>query len=641
MHKGSVTGHGRPEKGERRLDLKPLKRLFCYMAPHKLRLLCVGVCILVSAVTSAASMLFLRSLIDGHIVPLLSSPVPDFSGLLSTLFKMAALFFAGVLSVYLCNRLMVTVSQKAMKAIRDDLFAKMQRLPVRYFDTHTHGETMSLYTNDIDTLRQLLSQSMVQVGLSFCTIVATFISMLSVSIYLTLAVIAAMALIFKAIKLVAGRSGRYFMEQQHALADLNGYVEEIINGQKVVKVFCHENAVADEMRKRNGVWADAARQAGSYANTMMPMMNALGNLQYVFLAVAGAFMAIHQVPNLSLKGTGTMTLGMIAAFLTLSRNFTGTTAQVSNQFNFIVTALAGASRIFAFMDEAPEEDEGQVSLVNVREENGVLAEAKERTGVWAWKHPQKGGSAALTRLAGHVTMENVYFGYVPEKTVLKDITLYAEPGQKVAFVGATGAGKTTITNLLNRFYDIDRGTIRYDGIDIGEIQKTALRRSLGMVLQDVHLFTGTVMENLRYGNLDATDEECIAAAKLANADGFIRMLPKGYDTLLTGDGSGLSQGQRQLISIARAAVSDPPVMILDEATSSVDTRTEKLIQDGMDKLMKGRTVFVIAHRLSTVRNADVIMVLENGSIIERGSHQKLLDDKGTYYRLYTGAFELE
>lgn len=639
-----MMGHGRAAgapMGPRKFDMKPFKRLLSYMAQYKGTLVWVAVCILLSAVTSAASVLFLRTLIDDHITPLLAAAAPDFSGLLRALFTMAGLFAVGMVSSYIYNRLMISVAQKTLKTIRDDMFAKMQRLPVRYFDTHTYGDTMSLYTNDTDTLRQMITQSMGQMLSSFFTITAVFVSMLSISVYLTLAVVAALFFILKAVKLVAGKSGYYFIEQQRTLADLNGYVEEIISGQKVVKVFCHEDIARCEMQQKNTAWAEASRQAHGHANAMMPMMNALGYLQYVLLALLGAMMAILKVPNLSLTGIGPMTLGMIASFLTLSRNFTNPISQVSNQFNAIVTALAGAARIFAFMDEAPETDEGYVTLVNAREENGVIAETKERTGLWAWKHPHGDGSLTYTKLEGRVTLDHVDFGYQPEKLVLKDITLYAEPGQKVAFVGATGAGKTTITNLLNRFYDIDDGKIRYDGININKIKKADLRRSLGMVLQEVRLFTGTVMENLRYGNLDATDEQCIAAAKLANADGFIRMLPKGYDTVLTGDGSGLSQGQRQLISIARAAVSDPPVMILDEATSSIDTRTEKLIQDGMDKLMKGRTVFVIAHRLSTVRNADVIMVLDHGRIIERGSHDKLMAEKGTYYGLSTGAFELD
>ena len=476
---------------------------------------------------------------------------------------------------------------------------------------------------------------------SVFTIVAVFICMLYVSVWLTLVAVIAMFLILQLVKVITGKISVFFVMQQKTLADVNSYVEEMVNGQKVVKVFCHEEQAKEELRKRNKAWAMSAASANGYANSMMPMMNALGYVQYVIIAILGAYMAIAGVTNVGLTGTDTLTLGAIASFLTLSRNFTNPISQISNQFNSIVTALAGASRIFAFMDEEPETDEGYVTLVNTEEVNGEIREVKHHTGMWAWKHPHGDGTVTYTKLEGRVVLDSVDFGYVPEKQILYDVSLYAEPGQKIAFVGATGAGKTTITNLINRFYDIADGKIRYDGININKIKKADLRRSLGVVLQDVNLFTGTVMENLRYGNPDATDEDCIAAAKLANADGFIRRLPQGYNTVLKGDGSGLSQGQRQLISIARAAVSNPPVMILDEATSSIDTRTEALVQDGMDKLMKGRTVFVIAHRLSTVQNSDVIMVLDHGHIIERGNHDKLIAEKGTYYQLYTGAFELE
>lgn len=472
-------------------------------------------------------------------------------------------------------------------------------------------------------------------------IVAVFVCMLYISIPLTLVAVAVMFLILQIVKLVSMKIGAFFMMQQKTLADVNAYVEEMVNGQKVIKVFCHEEKAKEELREKNHAWATAAASANGYANSMMPMMNALGYVQYVIIAVLGAYMAINGTANLGLTGTGTLTLGAIASFLTLSRNFTNPVSQISNQFNSIVTALAGAERIFAFMDEQPETDDGYVTLVNAEEVKGEIREVNHRTGMWAWKHPHGDGTLTYTKLEGRVVFDHVDFGYTPEKQILYDISLYAEPGQKIAFVGATGAGKTTITNLINRFYDIADGKIRYDGININKIKKADLRRSLGIVLQDVNLFTGTVMENLRYGNPDATDEDCIAAAKLANADSFIRMLPQGYKTVLKGDGSGLSQGQRQLLSIARAAVSDPPVMILDEATSSIDTRTEALVQDGMDKLMKGRTVFVIAHRLSTVQNSDVIMVLDHGHIIERGNHDKLIAEKGTYYQLYTGAFELD
>ena len=547
----------------------------------------------------------------------------------------------GVISNLLYSRAMVTVSQGTLKKIRDDMFEKMQRLPIRVFDTRTHGDIMSLYTNDTDTLRQMIAQSMAQLISSVFTIVAVLVCMLYTSIWLTIVAVWVMLLILQIVKGIAEKVGTFFILQQKTLADVNGYVEEMVNGQKVIKVFCHEETTKEELRQKNKAWAQNATNANGYANSMMPMMNALGYVQYVIIAVLGGYMAIEGITNLGLTGTGTLTLGMIASFLTLSRSLTNPVSQISNQFNSIVTALAGASRIFAFMDEEPETDDGYVTLVNAKEENGVLTETAERTGIWAWKHPHSDGTVTYTRLEGRVILDNVDFGYAPGKQVLYDVSIYAEPGQKIAFVGATGAGKTTITNLINRFYDIADGKIRYDGININKIKKADLRRSLGVVLQEVNLFTGTVMENLRYGNPDATDEDCIAAAKLANADGFIRMLPQGYNTVLKGDGSGLSQGQRQLISIPRAAVPAPPVMILDEATSSIDTRTEALVQDGMDKLMKGRTVFVIAHRLSTVQNSDVIMVLDHGHIIERGNHEKLINEKGTYYQLYTGAFELE
>lgn len=622
-------------------DLKSLGRLLSYMKDYKGQLVFVVVCILLSAVASAASSLFLQSLIDDYITPLLGTSAPVFSELLKALLVIGVVYLIGVLSTLFYNRVMVTIAQGTLKKIRDEMFERMQRLPIRAFDTRTHGDIMSLYTNDTDTLRQMIAQSMAQLISSVFTIVAVFICMLYISVWLTLVAGLVMFLILQIVKMVTGKIGVFFMMQQKTLADVNGYVEEMVNGQKVIKVFCHEEKTKEELREKNKAWAMSAASANGYANSIMPMMNALGYVQYVIIAILGAYMAITGVTNLRLTGTGTLTLGMIASFLTLSRNFTNPISQISNQFNSIVTALAGASRIFAFMDEEPETDEGYVTLVNAKEENGVIEETEQCTGMWAWKHPHHDGTVTYTKLEGRVVLDSVDFGYVPEKQVLHDISLYAEPGQKIAFVGATGAGKTTITNLINRFYDIADGKIRYDGININKIKKADLRRSLGVVLQDVNLFTGTVMENLRYGNPDATDDDCIAAAKLANADGFIRMLPQGYNTVLKGDGNGLSQGQRQLISIARAAVSNPPVMILDEATSSIDTRTEALVQDGMDKLMKGRTVFVIAHRLSTVQNSDVIMVLDHGRIIERGNHEKLIAEKGTYYQLYTGAFELE
>ena len=622
-------------------DRKTIARLFSYMKAYRGRLLLVVVCILISAVAGAAGSLFLQALIDEHIAALLVSPDPVFTGLLRALAGMAVIYLAGVAATLLYNRLMVTVAQGTLKAIRDDMFERMQRLPIRAFDTRTHGDIMSLYTNDTDTLRQLIAQSMAQLVASAFTIAAVFFGMLYVSVYLTLVAVVSICLILRVVRAVTGRVGTYFMEQQRTLAELNGYVEEMVNGQKVVKVFCHEEQAKATLRERNGAWAAAATNANGRANAVMPMMNALGYAQYVIIAILGAYMALAGVPNLGLMGGGTLTLGMIASFLTLSRSFTNPVAQISNQLNAIVTALAGASRIFAFMDEPAETDDGYVTLVNVTDADGELRETDRRTGVWAWKHPHHDGTTTYTRLEGRVVFDRVDFAYEPDKPVLHDISLYAEPGQKIALVGATGAGKTTITNLLNRFYDIADGKIRYDGININKIKKADQRRSLGVVLQDVHLFTGTVMENLRYGDLDASDEACIAAARLANADGFIRMLPQGYQTVLRGDGSGLSQGQRQLLSIARAAVSNPPVMILDEATSSIDTRTEALVQDGMDKLMQGRTVFVIAHRLSTVKNADVILVMDHGRIVERGSHDSLIAQHGMYYRLYTGAFELE
>ena len=624
-----------------KIDTKTLKRLLTYMKPYCGTMIVVTICILLSAVAGAVSSMFLQTLIDSYIVPLLGMDEPVFTGLIRTLIVLAVIYLIGTLSTLFYNRLMVTIAQGTLKTIRDEMFEKMQKLPIRFFDSHTHGDIMSLYTNDTDTLRQLIAQSMGQLISSAFTIVAVFFCMLYTSIGLTVVVCLALFLVMLPVKKLTMKIGGYFMAQQKSLADLNGYVEEMVNGQKVIKVFCHEQQNYQGLTQRNRIWAHNAENANGLANGMMPLMNAVGYLQYVIVAILGGYMAVAGLPNLSLTGIGTLSLGMIASFLTLSRNFTNPITQISNQFNSIVMALAGAERIFAFMDEQPETDDGYVTLVNAREVKGQLVETAARTGLWAWKHPHGDGTITYTKLEGRVVFDHVDFGYTPEKEVLHDITLYAEPGQKIAFVGATGAGKTTITNLINRFYDIADGKIRYDGININKIKKADLRRSLGIVLQDVNLFTGTVMENIRYGNPNATDEACIAAAKLANADNFIRMLPSGYDTVLEGDGSGLSQGQRQLISIARAAVSDPPVMILDEATSSIDTRTEALVQHGMDRLMEGRTVFVIAHRLSTVQNSDVIMVLDHGRIIERGSHEKLIEEKGTYYRLYTGAFELE
>lgn len=617
------------------------KRLLGYLGQYKIRFTLVIICIVVSAVTTAIASLFIQSLIDDYIMPLLSQEVPDFSGLLHYMMKLIVILGCGVFCAFMYNRLMVVVAQGILKKVRDEMFDHMQTLPIRYFDTHTHGDIMSHYTNDTDTLRQMISQSIPQLLNSAITIVAVFISMLTVSIWLTLIVVAFVFIIFMVIKHVAGRSAKYFVRQQNSLGDVNGFIEEMINGQKVVKVFCHEEKAKEAFDVKNDDLFENAAKANTYANVLMPIMNNIGFILYVVIAIVGGALGIAGVTNLSLTGIGVLTLGAIASFLQLSRSFINPFAQVSMQLNFVIMALAGAERIFELLDEEPEGDEGDVTLVRVKMDGGQMIECAERTNHWAWKVPQADGSTKLVEMTGHVEFHNVDFGYVPEKTVLHDITLYAEPGQKVAFVGATGAGKTTITNLINRFYDIQKGSITYDGIDIGRIAKPSLRRSMGVVLQDVNLFTGTVMDNIRYGKLDATDEECIAAAKLANADGFIRMLPHGYNTVLEGDGSGLSQGQRQLISIARAAVADPPVMILDEATSSIDTRTEAIVQRGMDALMKGRTVFVIAHRLSTIMNSDVIMVLELGHIIERGDHDKLISEKGKYYQLYTGAFELE
>ena len=621
-------------EGMAKVNKDVVKRLMSYIGHYKLRFAAVLICIVVNALAMVSGSLYLQTLIDSYITPLLQAATPDFAPLFRSILIMGCIYAVGILACLFYNRTMVSIAQGTLKRIRDEMFEHMQTLPIRYFDTHTHGDIMSHYTNDTDTLRQMLAQSIPQMFSSLITIISVFFAMLFTSWQLTIFVLCFVFIMLQVTGRVAGKSGYYFIRQQKALGDVNGYIEEMINGQKVIKVFCHEEKAKEIFDQKNEELCKDASAANSFANILMPIMGNLGNLQYVLLATIGGTMA--------LGGAGGMTVGTIASFLQLSRSFMNPISQISNQLNMVVMALAGAERIFKLMDEEPEVDEGYVTLVNAKyDKNGELTESKERTGLWAWKHPHGDGTLTYTKMRGEVRFYDVDFGYNEEKIVLHNISLYAEPGQKVAFVGSTGAGKTTITNLINRFYDLADGKIRYDDININKIKKADLRRSLGVVLQETNLFTGTIMENIRYGKLDATDEEVYAAAKLANADDFIRLLPNGYDTVITGNGGSLSQGQRQLIAIARAAVADPPVMILDEATSSIDTRTEAIVQRGMDALMKGRTVFVIAHRLSTVRNSDVIMVLEQGRIIERGSHDKLIAEKGKYYQLYTGAFELE
>ncbi len=624
----------------RKFNPQTARRLLSYLTQYKLQLSIVIVCILISAAANVASALFLQILIDDYIEPLLIQAVPDFSGLFKAISIMAGIFLVGVLGTLFYNRVMVVIAQGVLKKIRDEMFTHMQTLPIKYFDSHSHGDVMSYYTNDADTLRQMITQGLPQIFSALITIVAVFFSMLFISIWLTLFVLVFVFFMLLLSRKIIEQSRTYFIEQQKSLGIVNGYVEEMINGQKVIKVFCHEEKAKQGFDLKNDDLCKNATEANKYSNILMPMMNNLGYILYIAIAVGGGAMALTGITNIRLGIMNIVTLGMIASFLQLSRNFTQTIARVSQQLSPIIMALAGAERIFELIDEQSESDDGYVTLVNASYKNTVLTESAERTGIWAWKHPHADGNVTFTQLNGDIHFYDVDFAYEDDELVLHNITLYAKPGQKVALVGATGAGKTTITNLINRFYDIADGKVRYDDINIGKIKKDDLRRSLGMVLQDVNLFTGTVMENIRYGKLDASDEECIEAARLANADSFIRMLPNGYNTVLSGDGSGLSQGQRQLISIARAAVADPPVMILDEATSSIDTRTEAIVQRGMDALMRGRTVFVIAHRLSTIHNADVIMVLDHGRIIERGNHQELIAEKGKYYQYYNGMFEL-
>ena len=624
---------GRGPKGPRSKVENPgtlFMRLLAYiMKNYAVHCILVVICIFITVLASVQGTWFMQTLIDGYILPLIGQADPDFSGLLHAIMRVSIFYLIGALASYIYTRIMVNVSQGTLKNLRDDMFTHMEELPIRYFDTHYHGDIMSTYTNDIDTLRQMISQSMPQFLNSIITIVSVFVSMLLLNVPLTIVTLLMIGVTLFATKKIGALSAKYFIAQQKDIATVNGYIEEMMNGQKVVKVFTHEEESIENFNKLNDQLFHSADNANKFGNILMPVNAQIGNISYVLCALVGGVLALN--------GVGGFTLGKLASFLTYNKSFSQPVNQLSMQLNNIVMALAGSERIFKLLDEEPETDDGYVTLVRARKENGQIVESKERTGMWAWKHThQADGSVDYIELKGDVVFDDVDFGYNPDKIVLHNVDLYATPGQKIAFVGSTGAGKTTITNLINRFYDIQDGKIRYDGININKIKKDDLRHSLGIVLQDTHLFTATVMENIRYGKLDATDEEVIAAAKLANADTFIHQLPDGYNTLLTGDGANLSQGQRQLLAIARAAIADPPVLILDEATSSIDTRTEKIVQDGMDKLMAGRTTFVIAHRLSTVKNSDCIIVLEQGRVIERGNHDKLMEEKGKYYQLYTG-----
>lgn len=630
-----MAGNTRPPRGAKMKSQvknpgKVLGRLFGYvMKQYKVHCIIVLICILIGVFANIRGTLFLQTLIDDYITPMLGQDNPDFSGLFHAICSVAVVYLVGVVSTYAYSRIMVNVTQGTLKNMRDDMFSHMESLPIKFFDTHAHGDIMSTYTNDIDTLRQLISQSVPQLISSMVTIVGVFASMIVLNVPLTIVTLAMVGVMLYMTKKLAGLSGKYFIAQQRDIGKVNGYIEEMMEGQKVVKVFCHEDESINDFIERNDQLFDSAYKANKFANILMPINAQLGNISYVICAIVGGILA--------LGGVGSLTIGSLASFLTFNKSFNQPINQVSQQLNAVVMALAGAERIFKLLDEKPETDEGYVKLVNAKKENGQLVPTKERSGMWAWEHYHAADkTTTYTELTGDVEFNDVDFGYNDDKIVLHNIKMFATPGQKLAFVGSTGAGKTTITNLINRFYDIQDGKIRYDGININKIKKDDLRRSLGMVLQDTHLFTATVMENIRYGRLDATDEEVMAAAKLANADTFIKHLPEGYNTKLTGDGANLSQGQRQLLAIARAAIADPPVLILDEATSSIDTRTEKIVQDGMDKLMNGRTTFVIAHRLSTIKNSDCIMVLEQGRIIERGSHDELIAEKGRYYQLYTG-----